>query len=113
MLAAYFGEFTFTIFYYIYISLILKQSLAREIRFNQFLIPALCDFVENLLLIFSVGKMLPSMSMMIGALALPISALFSRWSVLRIRKIWTMKQVLALAGILVGVLWIFFVSLEL
>lgn len=63
-----------------------------------------------MLFIFGVGKMLPSVSIMIRAMALPISALFSQWSFLHINKKWTCKQVFALSGILAGVVWILFAS---
>ncbi len=53
------------------------------------------------------------MSMMTKALALPISAGFSRWSVLRLNKTFSWKQIIALIGILVGIMWIFLVSLDL
>ena len=56
--------------------------------------------------------MVPSMSMMMKALALPISVSFSRWSLLRIRKLYNGKQIGSLVGILVAVIWIFVASIE-
>ena len=43
--------------------------------------------------------------MMTKAVALPISAIFCRWSLLKIRKTFNSKQIVALIGILIGVAW--------
>ena len=53
------------------------------------------------------------MSMMTKAVALPISALFCRWSLLKIRKTFNLKQMGALLAILLGVTWISLASLDL
>ena len=81
-----------------------------EIRFVQFIYPALCDFTQNLLFIFGLGMVLPSMSIATKAVALPISAFFCKWSLLKIRKSFNMKQIMALIGIMVSVLLIFIIS---
>ena len=87
MTAMYLGEFVFTIFYYLWMAFMVRASVQwSEIRFMQFLYPALCDFTENLLFVFGLSAVLPSLAMMSKAIAVPISALFTRWSILRLRK---------------------------
>jgi len=114
IILAYLGEFVFTILYYLYMGLIMRHWIqATEIRFRQFMYPALCDFMEQLLFIFGLSMSLPSMSIMTKALALPISAGFSRWSILRLNKTFSWKQIIALIGVLVSILWIFLISLDL
>ena len=111
MLASYLGEFIFTIFYYIYKTIIWSDQVQKsEIRYVQFIYPALCDFTQNLLFIFGISMMLPQMSIATKALALPISAFFCRWSLLKIRKSFNMKQSMALFGIMVSVTIIFIIS---
>ena len=113
MLAAYVGELVFTIIYYLYLAFVMQNRMrSSEIRFTQFIYPALCDFVENLLFIFGLAKSLSSMSMMTKAIALPITAIFCRWSVLRIRKTFNWYQIAALMGILIGATWIMYATID-
>ena len=78
----------------------------------QFIYPALCDFTQNILFIFGLSMMLPSMSIATKALAWPISAFFCKWSLLKIRKNFDMKWTMALFGIMISVTIIFFISLS-
>jgi len=64
-----------------------------------------------MLFIFGIGNMLPSLGIVTKAIALPMAAVFCKWSLLRIRKTYNVKQIVAISGILVGILFIFFVSL--
>lgn len=92
MLAAYIGEFIFTIFYYLYKAFVMQHNVKQsEVRFFQFFYPAICDFTENLLFIYGLGNILPSLTIVPKALAVPISIGFSRWSVLRLSKNYNMK----------------------
>ena len=87
MLAAYLGEFLFTIFYYIHKAFLMRHEVRQsEIKFRQFIYPALCEFIESMLFIFGLAQLAPSMSMVTKALALPISAFFCRLAFLRILK---------------------------
>jgi hypothetical protein len=79
-----------------------------EIRFDQFVYPAMCDFTQNLFFIFGIGQMLPDIGMMTKAITLPIVVFFCKWSLLRIRKEYNLKQIIGIVGILVGILVIFF-----
>ena len=65
-----------------------KQS---EIRFVQFFYPAFCDFTGNVLFVFGLANMLPSMSMTSKALTLPLTAAFSMWSLTQINKTFNTK----------------------
>lgn len=92
MLAAYIGEFIFTIFYYLYLAIILQYSTQwSEVRFCQFIYPALCDFIEMLLFVFGLSKMAGDEGMVTKSLALPLSAMFCKWSLLKIRKSFNWK----------------------
>ena len=114
IILAYLGEFVFTIIYYLYMGLVMRHWIqATEIRFRQFMYPALCDFTEQLLFIFGLSMALPSMSIMTKALALPISAGFSRWAILRLNKTYNWYQITGLICILVSIVWIFLVSIDL
>ena len=50
--------------------------------------------------------------MMTKAIALPITAIFCRWSVLRIRKTFNWYQIAALIGILIGATWIMYATID-
>ena len=49
---------------------------------------------------------------MTKAIALPITAIFCRWSVLRIRKTFNWYQIGALIGILIGATWIMYATID-
>ena len=87
----------------------MRQS---EIRFVNFLIPALCEFIESMLFIFGLAQLLPSMSMVTKALALPISAIFCRLSFLYINKTFNWRQIVSLTGIMLSVAWLTLASLD-
>ena len=50
--------------------------------------------------------MLPGFSLMTKAIALPFAALFSKWSLLKIRKNYNWKQIASICGVLAGVVWV-------
>ena len=103
MVAAYTGEIIFTIFYYLYKAFLMRAEVkSSEINFSQFAYPAVCDFTENLLFIFGLTKVLPSLSMMTKAIALPISALICSLSLLKIRKSFNAMQIWTLVAICVS-----------
>ena len=106
MMASYLGEFVFTILYYLYLAFVLRSTQQdSEIQFRQFIYPALCDFTGNLLFIFGLSNTMANNSMMTKAVALPIAAIFCKWSLIKIRKTFNSKQIVALLGILIGVTW--------
>ena len=106
MMASYLGEFVFTILYYLYLAFVLRSTQQdSEIQFRQFIYPALCDFTGNLLFIFGLSNTMANNSMMTKAVALPIAAIFCKWSLIKIRKTFDSKQIVALLGILIGVTW--------
>ena len=59
--------------------------------------------MTNLLFIYGFTNLLPSISIATKAVALPLSAFFCKWSLLKIRKNFNFKQIMALGGILVAV----------
>ena len=77
-----------------------------EVRFKQFIYPAFCNFTENMFFIFGLTKMI-DMSMISKALALPICAIFSNWSLLKIKKTFNAKQIGALSATLIASVWLF------
>jgi hypothetical protein len=111
LIASYLGEFIFTIMYYIYKAFLMQQDVKQsEIRFVQFFYPASCDLIANLLFIFGLSEILASLSMMTKALTLPIAAVFSQWSFVKINKHFGNMQIAALAGILVSCFLILLVT---
>ena len=71
--------------------------------------PALCDYFENLCLIFAMTQIFPSLVSMSRALVVPITALLSK---LIIRKFFNWKMLLALAFLFSGMTLATFVQFE-
>lgn len=72
-------------------------------------LPALCDFMENMCLIFGITQIFPSLVSMSRALVLPITVLLSR---ILIRKLFNWKMVTALLVLLSGMTLATFVQYE-
>ena len=72
-------------------------------------LPALCDFFENMCLIFGITQIFPSLVSMSRALVLPITAMLSRFL---IRKLFNWKMITALVILLSGMTLATFVQYE-
>ena len=102
IMACYFGEFVFVILYYLYLGVTTQCGCSQtEIRFINFIYPAACDFTENLLFVFGLARVMPSMSMMTKALALPVAIALCKWLV---RKTFNQRQWAAIFIIMAGAL---------
>lgn len=108
IVAAYVGEFVFTIFYFIHMAFVMRVDVKNsEIRFVQFLYPALCDFLSNIFFILGMGQLLPTLSIMTKTAALPLTVLFTRWSLVKINKTYDTKQTVSIAAIFISAVLLF------
>ena len=57
------------------------QIKTAQIRFRVFLLPALCDFLENTLLVFGLAQIFPSVASMTRALVVPLTAWIAKYLV--------------------------------
>ena len=113
-MAAYVGEFIFTLGYYFAKNYVFDvEHVQSEIRFVQFCYPAICDFMGNLLFIYGLSAMLPSISMVSKAITLPLTAYFCTLAIVRINKTFNNKQIIALIAILASVLMVMLASYDL
>ena len=82
-----------------------EQIKTAQIRFRQFLFPALCDFLENTLLVFGLLQVFPSVSSMTRALVVPLTAWIGKYLV-RQRLSWNQiyAMTLAIGGVFLGAL---------
>ena len=77
----YIGEFLIVLVFYLFYLRYDPEKLTPSDRVSVFTLslPALCDFFENMCLIFGITQIFPSLVSMSRALVLPITALFSRF----------------------------------
>ena len=59
-----------------------KEIVTAQIRFRYFLLPAVCDFAENTLLVFGLTAIFPSVTTMSRALVVPTTAVISKYLIL-------------------------------
>ena len=100
-MAGFFGEFLVAfilyLFYLRYDPSQLKPS--EQVSFFVLALPAICDFFENMCLIFGITQIFPSIVTMSRALVLPITALMSRFL---IKKLFNWKMIVALVVLISG-----------
>ena len=78
--AGYIGEFFIVAVIYIYMGLQTPESLPKtKLSILQLILPAICDFGENLLLILGIQEIYPSLSVLSRALVLPMAVLLSKY----------------------------------
>lgn len=110
-IGGYFGEFIISagmcLFFWRYDPVQLKSS--DKVSFFVLSLPALCDFSENMCLIFGITQIFPSLVTMSRALVLPITAIFSRCL---IRKLFNINMIAALLLLLAGMTLATFVQYE-
>lgn len=76
-----------------------KLKAAETTSYFTLALPAFCDFTENMLLIFGITQIFPSLVSMSRALVLPITALLSKFL---IGKVFSWKMIAALFILLGG-----------
>ena len=59
------------------------QIKTAQVRFRYFLLPALCDFLENTLLVFGLMQVFPSVTSMTRALTVPLTAWIGRYLIVQ------------------------------
>ena len=77
----YIGEFLIVLVFYLFFLRYDPEKLKPSDRVSVFTLslPALCDFFENMCLIFGITQIFPSLVSMSRALVLPITAMLSRF----------------------------------
>ena len=97
----YFGEFLCVAVIYIYYTLKAPNMIpSTNLSMITMLWPALCDFLENLLLIFALTQIYPSLSVMSRAFILPLTAILSK---IVLKKVFSIKQIVAIICVAMGV----------
>lgn len=91
----YLGEFLIIAFIAAYYKIFSPQALASPDNTStfKFAVPALCDWFENMTMIFAVTQIFPSVVTLSRALVLPITAILSKWL---IRTVFTWQMIAAL-----------------
>ena len=110
-IAGYVGEFIIVIvLYFFYLRYDpLKLQASEYVSFFMLSLPAMCDFFENMCLIFGITQIFPSLVSMSRALVLPITVILSRFL---IRKLFNWKMITALLILLSGMTLATFVQYE-
>jgi len=91
------GEFIVIAALYIYYMIKDPNEIkTAQIRFRYFLLPAICDFGENTLLVFGLTAIFPSVTTMTRALVVPITAIISKYLILTVLS-WNQIGAMAIA----------------
>ena len=98
--SGYVAEFVFCTFFYVAQLFFRFQSWqSTEIGFINFLYPAMCDFLENIVLVFGLTYVFPSLVTISRSFSIPITALLCK---LLIRKAFSASMISAIATISIG-----------
>ena len=107
-MACYFGEFVIVLILWGFFKRYAPEKLEAgdKVSYLTLALPALCDFTENMCLIFGITQIFPSLVSMSRALVLPITAFLSKFL---IKKYFSWQMLLAIAVLLSGMLLATFV----
>ncbi len=110
-MAGFLGEFIIVGILYFYYRRYEPSKLKTSDQVSVFAmaVPALCDFFENVLLIFGTTQIFPSLVAMSRALVLPITAILSKFL---IKKLFTCKMITALLVLTSGLTLATFVQYQ-
>jgi hypothetical protein len=98
--AGYAAEFIFCTFFYVAQCIFRFNSWqSTEIRFINFLYPAVCDFFENIVLVFGLTYVFPSLVTISRSFSIPVTALLCK---ILIRKAFNVSMISAIALISIG-----------
>ena len=110
-MCGFLGEFIIVVILWIFFMKYAPEKLEAgdKVSYLTLSLPALCDFTENMCLIFGITQIFPSLVSMSRALVLPITALLSK---ILIKKYFSWQMLLAIAVLLSGMTLATFVQYE-